>query len=178
MTFKGTSESLNHINRVASASTRERANGRIDMIPKNAREPEEYYNSVLEQYRVLREENEKIKSRIEEVQKLLAKPLLPYVERIRLSPEQDILQSQRGTLESKLEHMRQLVRKAGEQAWAELFHSIAKTMLEKDQFIKINNEVERLLGRKEHEVHKSDRHERQSVRKIESNRLWHIRNKE
>jgi hypothetical protein len=53
MSFKSTSENLNHIKRVASTSTRLSPTGRIDLIPENAREPEEYYNEIRDQYKLL-----------------------------------------------------------------------------------------------------------------------------
>src|SRR5258708_79157 len=52
--FKLTSERLNHRERVASHSTKEHANGRIDMVPPTADQPEDYFNGAAESYRTLR----------------------------------------------------------------------------------------------------------------------------
>jgi len=49
--FKNASDNLNFIARTASHATKPSHTGRINDIPSWAREPEEYYNSIRDQYR-------------------------------------------------------------------------------------------------------------------------------
>jgi hypothetical protein len=52
--FRSVSEKLNHIARVASAATRPRANGRVDLIPKNILTAAEEYEQSKQDSRELR----------------------------------------------------------------------------------------------------------------------------
>src|SRR5262252_8654797 len=82
--FKRASESLNHISRTASASTREQASGRIDAIPKWALEPEEYFQTLKARWNSLGEQRDKIQKRLSDLNFRL-RNTLPHDEYIIIS---------------------------------------------------------------------------------------------
>lgn len=155
MTFKGTSEALNHIARVASASTRPHANGRIDLIPENAREPEEYYNTIRDQYLLLNDQHGRTRQRLTEI-KIELRATLPFEAYRALNEERERLAAQYSALTPQLVELRSLVRATGKDAWAVTFYNIAKRIIGVDAFIKLETEVELLLGRKITEVAKGE----------------------
>lgn len=146
MTFKGTSEGLNHIARVASAATRPRANGRIDLIPPDAREPEEYYNTIRDQYLAMNSQLKSIQARLTEL-KLEMRETLPFERFSTLKRERDRLAEQYTALTPECKNLRAAVRVSGKDAWAVTFYGIAKRVLGVETFKKIEFEVQNLLGR-------------------------------
>lgn len=147
MTFKSASENLSHISRVASASTRPRANGRIDLIPSDAKEPEEYYNLIRDQYLAMSERFTSNQARLAELrqQGFNRKDHEEYA----------ALAEQQTRLQTELTPLRHAVHAAGANAWGILFKEVARRVLDWDTFIKIENEVKALLGRPEYEIKKS-----------------------
>lgn len=146
MTFKGTSEALNHIARVASASTRPHANGRIDLIPDDAREPEEYYNTIRDQYLAMNARHKSIQQRLTEL-KTEMRQTLPFELFRALSQEREDLAKQFTELTPALVKLRSDVRLTGKDAWAVTFYGIARRVLGVETFKKLDREVEILLGR-------------------------------
>lgn len=151
MTFKSTSQNLNHIQRVASASTRPRANGRIDMIPEDAREPEEYYNSIRVQYEVLNREFYDIQIELSELNKKL-KLTLPFSMFATLSAKRERLTTRYNEIKGEVGELRIIVRATGKEAWAFAFYAVARRVLDRELFIKLDQEVQELLGRNMTEV--------------------------
>jgi hypothetical protein len=146
MTFKGVSEGLNHIARVASASTRPHANGRIDLIPPDALEPEEYYNTIRDQYIAMNARQKSIQVRLTEIN-LELRATLPFGKFKPLDDERQRLAQQYTELQSACVRLRAEVRTSGKDAWAVTFYGIAKRVLGSETFKKLEYEVEALLGR-------------------------------
>jgi hypothetical protein len=151
MTYKSFSEAMNHIKRTGSAATREHATGRIDMIPADAREPEEYYNTIRDQYAVLHKQFVANQDRLTWLKAALLKNL-PHGDYISLSTEYDNLRAQQTKMQQTIMELRPAVRAAGANAWGVAFKVIARQLLDLELFLKINKEVETLFGRKEHEI--------------------------
>jgi len=146
MTFKSTSEGMNHIARVASASTRPHPNGRIDLIPTDAREPEEYYNTIRDQYLAMNAQLKIIHARLTEL-KLQLRETLPFEKFGALKRERDQLAEQYSGLTEECKRLRADVRTSGKDAWAVTFYGIAKRILGTETFNKLDLEVKTLLGR-------------------------------
>lgn len=144
--FKSTSENLNHINRVASASTREHATGRIDMIPAWAREPEEYYNSVKQQWEVLSSRMREIADQLAEINYKL-KRQLPRNEFDFLRSEKIRLGTIYTDLQPEAVKIREIVRAAAMDSWANVFYHCASLMLSREVFSSIDKATQEMLGR-------------------------------
>lgn len=153
MTFKTTSENLNHIGRVGSASTRPHANGRIDLVPADAREPEDYYNSIRDQYLLMSSQQRKVQDDLAALNKRL-KETLPWDEFKPLADERDRLRALAVELQNKCTHFRVDVRQAGKVAWSLAFHAIAKRVLDRERFIELERQTNEALGRSMTEVAK------------------------
>jgi hypothetical protein len=151
MTFKNTSGSLNHIARVASASTRPRATGRIDLIPPDAKEPEEYYNTIRDQYFEMNARFQHNQARLTELKAQLRQNLPKYGYE-RANAEYVNLKPQQAKLQDELAHLRIAVHAAGANAYGIVFKEVAKRVLDSETIVKIAREVEALLGRPEHEI--------------------------
>jgi Iap family predicted aminopeptidase len=151
MTYKTANENLNHIHRVASASTREHANGRIDMIPPNAREPEEYYNTIRDQYFAMNASFVRNQERLRVLKEQL-RHTLPHHDYLRVNAEYNNLASRQTKMQDDLSNLRLIVHAAGSQAFGTVFKEVAKLVLDYETFVKICREVETLLGRPEHEI--------------------------
>ena len=151
MTFKSTSQNLSYVARVASASTRPHANGRIDLIPEDAREPEEYYNTLRDQYLAMNQRHQDIRERLTAI-KLKLRETMPYADFKKLLDEREALAGQYTELTSELVKLRADVRVSGKDAWAVTFYGIAKRFLDGETMKKIDREVGELLGRPMTEV--------------------------
>jgi hypothetical protein len=151
MTYKNTSENLNHIERVASASTRPRANGRIDLIPRDARQPEEYYTTIREQYFALSERFQRNQARLTELNATLRNNLSRR-DFERANAEYTNLKSQQTKMQGELGTLRPTVHAAGQNAFGTVFKAVAKQRLDNATFMAIVREVETLTGRNEFEI--------------------------
>jgi hypothetical protein len=157
MTFKATSEAENYLARTGSSSTRPMANGRIDMIPPDARAPEEYYRSIRDQYVAMNERFQANQRRLTELRAHLLRKL-PLQEYEAVKAEYEALRPQQTVLQAELSRHRATVHAAGADAFGIVFKDIAKRILDNAVFMKIINEAEAVLGRPEHEIKKSGYH--------------------
>jgi hypothetical protein len=139
------------VNRVASASIKPYATGRIDQIPVEAKEPEEYYNSVRDQYLLLSNQFQDVQAKLADINKQL-RVTLPFPEFDRLNKEKQRLGDIHRKLQQECSDMRSLVCAAGRDAWAATFYAVARRCLEPEIFRKIDREVKDLLGRNIQEI--------------------------
>jgi hypothetical protein len=155
--YKGSSDKLSYIDRVASHSTKARPSGRIDDIPAWAREPEEYYNSVRDQYRLLADQLAKIQHDLAAInEKMKVKAGLPFKEFEHLRKHKERLAAKFTALKPQAGAYREIARAAGERAWASVFFHLAQMLLTPDDFRILLKETQELLGRNQVEITKGD----------------------
>jgi hypothetical protein len=151
MTYKNVSENLNHVGRVASAATREHANGRIDLIPRDAQQPEEYYNTIRDQYFEMSAAFQKNQTRLTELRATL-RQRLPRSEFERANAEYNNLAARQTKMQGELVDLRRTVHAAGANSYGIVFSEVAKRLLDFETFTKIRRETDTLIGRNQHEV--------------------------
>lgn len=163
--FKGTSDNKHYIDRTGSHSTKPSRRGIINLVPDWAREPEEYYRNLKEQFdfqtTVLAESSEKltwIKERL--------KNTLPFEEYKRLSSELEIAKTKKLSAEKWLSDNRALIRAIGFHAWGSVFRFAAKDILDMKTFQKIDAVAAELLNRDIEEIKKSHGERNPEYRKV------------
>lgn len=149
--YKGASDKLSHINRVASHATKPHGNGRIDEIPSWAREPEEYYNSIKQQYESIGTRLYQAREKVISIKQKL-KQKLPWEEFNRLNHQLSHAQPLLIDLEKEASHLRGLARAAARNAWGAVFYYCAELLLDKETFFKINDEAKLILARPMQEI--------------------------
>jgi hypothetical protein len=153
--YKGTSEKQNFIGRVASHSTKGYANGRVVLLPAEARR-EQTYQSTKEQYEIAKAELRELEPTIPILKKKLVKTL-PYKEYSLISNEISFAMMRQQELKTILGELRLHIRNRGESSYGGIFYRIAKQRLSKDILIEIEKEVSEALGRHVYEIKKAAR---------------------
>lgn len=162
--FKSTSERASFKERVASHSTKGFANGRVDVLPPQARELEVVYSGLVEQYKVADQQvalAEKELKRVDDALRLtMPRPLYEKFisERVALIRKVSVLRTELGTL-------RNVVRAAGEKAYTECFYYLAERRLAKELFRSVDEEVMCIMGRPRHELIESQKSKARRSRK-------------
>jgi hypothetical protein len=152
--YKGSSDKLAYIDRVASHSTKPRPSGRIDDIPAWAQEPEAYYNSVRDQYRLLADQLAKIQHDLTVINEKM-KGSLPFKEYEHLRIHKERLAAKYSALQPQAGAYREIARAAGDRAWATVFFHVAQMLLTPEDFQALLKETQELLGRDQIEITKS-----------------------
>jgi hypothetical protein len=153
--YKGSSDKLSYIDRVASHSTKPRPSGRIDDIPAWAQEPEAYYNSVRDQYRLLADQLAKIQHDLTVINEKM-KASLPFKEYEHLRIHKERLAAKYSALQPQAGAYREIARAAGNRAWATVFFHVAHMLLTREDFQILLKETQELLGRDQVEVTKGE----------------------
>jgi len=153
--FKNASDNLNFIARTASHATKPSRTGRINDIPSWAREPEEYYNSIRDQYRSLADQLAKAQASLTDVNEKL-KATLPFKEYDHLRQHKERLAARHSLLQQQAGHYRALARAAGANAWGVVLYHVAQRLLPPEDFLVIEKEVQDILGRERFEIAKGD----------------------
>ena len=148
--FKDASDKQNFITRTASHATKEHRSGRIDAIPEWAEKPEEYYNSLKEQFESLRDQLRDANTRIEVVASKL-KQTLVFKEYEPLQRERDRLTEIIRTIQPQIQVHRELLRAVAHDSWATMFYACAKLILDEEEFNKIDDETANTLRRRHQE---------------------------
>lgn len=142
--YKGTSENLNHIERVASHSTKGSRRGFVD-LPGYAKEPEEYYQSLLEQGEFVRAELNKVQEECRDLKHGL-KHTLPYSEFERINNKLNALHSRQKELEKIWSEHRRLAVDASSASWCNVYYHVAKSLLTPELDKKIQDQTNEILG--------------------------------
>jgi hypothetical protein len=143
--FKKTSDRLTYVERVASHSTKERANGRIDMIPPDAELPVDYFNTLHDQYKNLCA-NYKMLSEYGSSLRDRLKQTLKYDEYRRIQPESESNGHQLLHIQGQLSELRKLIKDArSDAAFAFKWH-MAKELLKADDIKHINEQCDLFVG--------------------------------
>ncbi len=145
--FKASSERQHFTRREGSHSTKGRANGRVDILPPEARRKEELYQSAKGQFDALEEHVSRLKTQRVEIIADGGYKHKPWkLEKLKLIDDQLLnLSTERGRLAT-------VARAAGSEAFGWCFMAIAEVRLTRELFREISEETERLMGRKEAEV--------------------------
>ena len=143
--YKNTSDKLTYIERVASHSTKEHPNGRIDAVPANAEPPTEYFNTLYKQYNTLFENY-----------KLLTADAAVFRQKLRQRLQRDDYQQtqtqysriceQMHHIEEQFAELRPLIRSARNNAADGFRWNMAKTILRADDVRHIENQCSVFLG--------------------------------
>jgi hypothetical protein len=118
--YKSTQDQGDYFNRVASHATKPSRRGIIRDIPAWAKEPEEYYNSLLEQHDTLMTRLHDTRERVIWLRKQL-KATLPFETYERLQHELDFATPLLVDLEQQSGLSRAAVRSAANNAWGRCF---------------------------------------------------------
>ena len=145
--YRKTSESGNYLERVASHATKPSATGRIDDIPKWAQEPEEYYNSLKEQYALMQDMLAQLTEEYSWTLKQL-RNTLPFEEFKRLDEHRYQVNQLRQALQEESGGLRKAVVAAGQDAWGIVWRLCAQQRLDATTFAAIETEAGDLLGRR------------------------------
>jgi vacuolar-type H+-ATPase subunit I/STV1 len=149
--FKDSADKLDYIKRVGSHATKPRPSGRIDEVPAWAAEPEQYYNSVRDQYRLLADQLVKTQNALVEINAKL-KETLPFKDYEHLRLHKERLGARYGELQEQASHYRSLARAAGEKAWSMVFYHVAERLLTPEDFRALRMETDEIIGRHMYEV--------------------------
>jgi hypothetical protein len=143
--YKKTQEQLDHIGRVASAATRPSARGIIRDIPTWAKAPEDYFNSLEQQFNIKNGQFKAAEERVKMLreQKALDKKTWPPT----LQERCDEAIGRLAVLHAEMQRLRSLTHAASTNAWGTVFYLCCKELLDKEQFSKIDDEVKRMLNR-------------------------------
>lgn len=172
--YKNTSESGNYLKRVASHSTKESPTGLIKAVPAWAAEPEEYYNSLKEQYSILQEMIFQVLQDLRWVDLQLTNTL-PFEEFKRHDERRTRLVGVLNHLKAESGELRVAVRAAGENAWGICWRLCAKRRLPVDLFATIEADAAALMGRNEFEMRSHEN--RSDEDKKRRHRLQQLREK-
>lgn len=143
--FKKTSDRLSYIERVASHSTKERANGRIDMIPADAKQPVDYFNTLHDQYKIMLN-NYKLLMADAAALRARMQQRMTFEAYQQTNSQLDAIGCQMQHAQDQLAELRQLVRGArGEAAFAFKWH-LAKVMLREQDVLQINKQSELFIA--------------------------------
>jgi hypothetical protein len=157
MTYKKTQESLDHIHRVASASTRPSARGTIRDIPSWAQAPEDYFNSLHDQLAIKLEHFEQCRKRVEALrEQKLADP--------KLQNKYDFALADMHEVDGEARHLRSLVHAASTNAWGTVFYLCCQKLLDPDVFKHIDDEVRATLKRERKPIPKFGTSERDKAK--------------
>jgi hypothetical protein len=149
--FKNSNDKLNYLNRTGSHATKESATGRINAIPQWAQEPEQYYNSLRDQFIAIRDQRLDYQQKLTEIREKL-KQTLPFKEFQALDAKREAIAAKYQTLEVEAGKYRSLARAAGEHSFANVFMHVAEQILDREMMIRIRKDAESLLGRPIFEV--------------------------
>lgn len=152
--FKSASERQSFTQRVASHSTKGHANGRVDILPPEARELEISYQDTKRQFEAVSAQIPAIEAELAEVRASLKKTQ-KYQTFEYLTGRLAVLEESLQTFRTLKGTYRELARAAGIQAYAECFYRIARLRLPNEVRKELEMEAERLIGRPPHEVKKS-----------------------
>ena len=146
MTYKSTGDSKDWIERSGSHATRPSATGRIDDLPSWAKEPEEYFNSINQQWQSIKQQTEKTKKELSDVNFRL-KQTLAFADYERLACKRDDLADRVNELQQRSHDYRELVRAAAQNAYGTVFFYVAEKVLDLETVWKIQEQTREILGR-------------------------------
>jgi hypothetical protein len=153
MMYKQTSDSHDYLKRVGSHSTKAHPTGRIDDIPAWAADPEQYYNTLRDQYTNLINQLHKTEEQLVEINRKF-KIRLPLKEFDHLRQHKERLGAIYAKLQSEVINLRPLVRALGAKSWTSVFYEVAFRLLNREDFKVIAAETRALLQRDQFEIRK------------------------
>ena len=151
--YKTTQDQGDFRNRVASHATKPSRRGIIRDIPAWASEPEEYYNTLLEQFDALTTRLHDTRERVIWLRRQL-KASLPFETFTRLQHELDHAGPLLQELEQQSGLLRATVRAASNNAWGAVFYFLASERLPGDIFRDLDKATQELLQRPHQELDK------------------------
>jgi hypothetical protein len=143
--YKGSSDKLTYIERVASHATKEHPSGRIDAIPTNAEQPVEYFNALCDQYKILAEN---YKSLMADATMLRArlKLRLSHDEYHRVQGQYDVVGGQMHSIQQQFSELRPMIRAARGEATDAFMWFMAKSILQQEDVWQIENQCARFAA--------------------------------
>lgn len=153
--YKNSTNQLHYIKRAGSHSTKESRTGRIDAIPAWAQEPEDYYNSIRDQYRLLADQLIKLQTDLTEIN-IKLKVSLPRKEFDHLTQHRERLRARYTALQSQASSYRALARASAEKSWTTVFFYCAATLLKPEDFALLQKETRDILARPPQEINKGE----------------------
>ncbi len=141
--FKTTQDNEDWLKRTGSHANRPFANGRIDDLPSWAQEPEEYFNSLRQQYEMKMDCIKVAHKLVLELKTAKGTHPLKSVQQ-----RYDVALSELATLQKEAQLLKQLAHGASTNAWGMVFYVCCKELLDRDLFAKIEQEVTTILRRK------------------------------
>jgi hypothetical protein len=145
MTFKSASERQSFTSRVASHSTKGHANGRVDVLPPEARPQAQLFNEADKQYNIAKLAHENVLVDMKAVKKKL-KRTLPFDEFRRLSERLENLKALEENTRNTLSKYREIRKSADNEAFCSVFYRVAELRLEKVIFMELDQEAIREMG--------------------------------
>jgi hypothetical protein len=173
--YKSTQDQGDYFNRVASHATKPSRRGIIRDIPAWAKEPEEYYNSLLEQHDTLMTRLHDTRERVIWLRKQL-KATLPFETYERLQHELDFATPLLVDLEQQSGLSRAAVRSAANNAWGAVFYFLAAKQLPGEIFRALDKATQELLQCQHQELAKGAT-ERSAEYRRARNRTGHLKDR-
>jgi hypothetical protein len=174
MTFKTASDLQSYQQRVGSHATKEHPTGRIDAVPEWAVAPEEYYNTIKEQYALLQGTLYEICEE-EKWCNIQLRSSLPFEEADRLRKQKFNLGQLHLEIQTNLHELRPILTEAGNQSWATTWRLLARNELDEAIFNRIEDMCREMLGR--HRKQDSNEMELPPGFAAKKNRAAHLRQK-
>jgi hypothetical protein len=165
--YKSLHESHDHLKRIGSASTRPSRRGIIRDVPAWAKEPEEYYNSLLEQYDQMTDQLHDLRERVIWLKKQL-KARLPFETFKQLKDELDFAGPRLSELEINVGQLRTITRAAAVNAWGTVFYKCAELILDRETFLRIDDQAKEILQRQCQELGKAHSEKSRETKKAEN----------
>jgi hypothetical protein len=147
MMYKGTQQNLDRIQRVASHATKESPTGRIEDLPSWAREAEEYFNSLNQQFDSLRHQREAAEVKLRGINDKLRVGVPANVDLSHVKRERERVAAQLVELQRESARFRVITREAAVNAWGAVYYHCAQMILDRETRIKIEDACRGFLAR-------------------------------
>jgi hypothetical protein len=144
--FKGSQDNQDWLNRTGSHATRPLSNGSFSELPSWAKEPEEYFNTIKQQWESILEQLHRARETAHAT-KLKLKNTLPRQEYDRLIFKYEHEKTLLLELERSSGDYRALVRAAALNAFGTVYMLCADRILDVETKMKLEKEVKEILGR-------------------------------
>ena len=141
--YKSTQELTDHLNRVASAATRESPRGIIRNVPAWAQTPENYFNTLLESYDIANKRLFQMRSRASWLKFRCDTAQASKGEKLEFTDIKPLLEK----FEQELDVLRHAVTAAAKNSWANVFYFQAKELLNEQTFKIIDEAANQILQR-------------------------------
>lgn len=151
--YKTTSDKLDRIARVSSHATKGSPTGRVDDLPPDVQEAENYYASLRDQWEKIQDELHTLSNEVHDLKQRL-RSTLPHQEFRRVRDTLDRKAERLVMLQRESGDMRAMARAASHESWGALWMFCAQKVLDHKTFMRIDDEVAAWMARPHQEIGK------------------------